>query len=248
MSTGWDNSSSGAAQTASLEVHLLGLVDFDAALALQEYLVFETAGRTDAQGTLLLCEHPPLITMGREASRTHLQTVAAELRRLEIDVRWLSRGGGAAVHAPGQLAIYPILPLDRLQLGLMDFRQRLEDAAAATCREVRVPAKRSDAQPGLWSRGGHVAMFGAAVKSWVSYHGMYLNVAPRPQYLRMVQTNATGDQATSLQAQRLRRIPMHGVRESLIRHISNRFGYERVHVYTGHPALRRETRRIIVHA
>jgi len=248
MSTGCDNSSSGAAQTASLEVHLLGLVDFDAALALQEYLVFETAGRTDAQGTLLLCEHPPLITMGREASRTHLQTDAAELRRLEIDVRWLSRGGGAAVHAPGQLAIYPILPLDRLQLGLMDFRQRLEDAAAATCREVRVPAKRSDAQPGLWSRGGHVAMFGAAVKSWVSYHGMYLNVAPRPQYLPMVQTNATGDQATSLQAQRLRRIPMHGVRESLIRHISNRFGYERVHVYTGHPALRRETRRIIVHA
>lgn len=147
MSTGWDNSSSGAAQTASLEVHLLGLVDFDAALALQEYLVFETAGRTDAQGTLLLCEHPPLITMGREASRAHLQTDAADLRRLEIDVRWLSRGGGAAVHSPGQLAIYPILPLDRLQLGLMDFRQRLEDAAAATCREVRVPAKRSDAQP-----------------------------------------------------------------------------------------------------
>lgn len=139
MSTGWDNSSSGAAQTASLEVHLLGLVDFDAALALQEYLVFETAGRTDAQGTLLLCEHPPLITMGREASRAHLQTDAADLRRLEIDVRWLSRGGGAAVHSPGQLAIYPILPLDRLQLGLMDFRQRLEDAAAATCREGSRP-------------------------------------------------------------------------------------------------------------
>jgi lipoyl(octanoyl) transferase len=236
------------AAAAALEVRLLGLVDFDAALALQERLVYELSGRDDAQGALLLCEHPPLITLGREASAAQVTADPDNLRACEIDVRWIARGGGAVVHAPGQLAVYPILPLQRLGLGLNEFRTRLEESAVATCRDVRVPAKRRASEPGLWSRCGQVAYFGAAVKSWISYHGLFLNVDPDPSFLSLVSGSADGERPTSLQALLLRPVSMAGVRESMVRHVANRFGYERFHIYTGHPWLRRTTQKVCQHA
>lgn len=236
------------AQTAALEVRLLGLVDFDAALALQERLVYELSGRDDAQGALLLCEHPPLITLGREASAAQVAADPEDLRACEIDVRWIARGGGTVVHAPGQLAVYPVLPLERLRLGLHEFRTRLEEAAVAVCHDMRVAARRCPSEPGLWSRCGQVAYFGAAVKSWVSYHGLFLNVDPDPSFLSLVARSSGGERATSLQSLRLRPVSMAGVRESMIRHIADRFGYGRYHIYTGHPWLKRTTQKVCVHA
>jgi lipoate-protein ligase B len=242
------NRPDGTAATAALEVRLLGLVDYDAALSLQERLAYELSGRDDRQGALLLCEHPPLITLGREASAAEVTADPDNLRACEIDVRWIARGGGTVIHAPGQLAIYPVLPLARLGLGLNDFRARLEEAAIAACRDMRVPAKRRPSEPGLWSRCGQVAYFGAAVKSWVSYHGLFLNVDPDPSFLSLVSGRPEGEPPTSLQALLLRPVSMAGVRESVIRHIAERFGYERFHIYTGHPWLRRTTQRVCVHA
>jgi lipoate-protein ligase B len=238
----------GPAAAAALEVRLLGLVDFDAVLALQERLVYELSGRDDAQGALLLCEHPPLITLGREACAAQVTADPDDLRACEIDVRWIARGGGTVIHAPGQLAVYPVLPLARLGLGLSEFRARLEEAAVAVCRDMRVPVKRRPSEPGVWSRCGQVACFGAAVKSWVSYHGLFLNVDPDPSFLPLVAGNPGGERPTSLQALLLRPVSMAGVRESMIRHVAERFGYDRFHIYTGHPWLKRTTQKVCVHA
>jgi lipoate-protein ligase B len=242
------NRPEGTAAAASLEVRLLGLVDFDAALALQERLVYELSGRNDAQGALLLCEHPPLITLGREASAAQVTADPDDLRACEIDVRWIARGGGTVVHAPGQLAVYPVLPLQRLGWGLDEFRTRLEEAAVSACRDVRVPAKRRASEPGLWSRCGQVAYFGGAVKSWISYHGLFLNVDPDPSFLSLVAGRPDGERPTSLQALLLRPVSMARVRESMIRHVASRFGYERFHIYTGHPWLKRTTQKVCLHA
>ena len=242
------NRREGTAAAAALEVRLLGLVDFDAALALQERLVYELSGRNDAQGALLLCEHPPLITLGREASAAQVTADLDDLRACEIDVRWIARGGGTIVHAPGQLAVYPILPLQRLALGLDEYRTRLEEAAVAVCRDMRVPVKRRPPEPGVWSRCGQVAYFGGAVKSWISFHGLFLNVDPDPSFLSLVSGNPGGERPTSLQALLLRPVSMAGVRESMIRHIAERFDYERFHIYTGHPWLKRTTQKVCQHA
>ena len=236
------------APAAALEVHLLGLVDFDAAVALQERLVFELSGRDDLQGALLLCEHPPLITLGREASSAHVLAEPDELKALEIDVRWISRGGGAITHAPGQLAVYPVLPLGRLGLGLTEYRSRLEEALVAVCHDLRIPAKRRAGELGVWSRSGRVASIGGAVKSWVSYMGAYLNVEPHPSFLGLTSSDPGGDRCTCLQAQRLQRISMSAVRESVLRHIASQFEYQRRHIYTGHPLLKRSKRRVCLHA
>jgi len=239
-------SSHATTHASSLEVYLLGCVDYASALALQEQAVFDISGRDDSRGVLLICEHPPLITLGREASRAD---VRADERQLEeIDVRWVARGGGAIVHAPGQVAAYLIAPLDRLGLGVADYRARMEDAGVAVCHDMHVPAKRRPNEPGLWSRGGQVGLFGASVKSWVSYHGLYLNVDPHPSFLKLASVNSRGDFPTMLQAQRIDRASMAAVRESLVRHLVERFRYERHHIHTGHPGLRRELRKVCLHA
>jgi hypothetical protein len=76
---------------------------------------------------------------------------------------------------------------------------------------------------------------------------MYLNVDPDAGLLRLVRTNPAGERSTTLQAQRVRRTSMAAVRESVIRHVVDQFDYERYHVYTGHPQLKRTSRRICLH-
>jgi lipoyl(octanoyl) transferase len=232
----------------ALEVHLLGLVDFESALFLQERLVYEIAGRNDKLGALLICEHPPLVTVGREGSRAHILVDQRELTARQMEVRWLNRGGGCLVHAPGQLAVYPIVALDRLQLGLDAYRERLETAVCDVCGDLKLTGRRRDDEPGVWARSKQVAHVGVAVKSWVAHHGLFINVCQAPEFLRIVRANRTGQRPSSLAAERLRTTAMHEVRESVIRHVAARLGYEHTHLYTGHPLLRRTQRRIYVHA
>src|SRR5690606_4207597 len=140
----------------------------------------------DTQGMLLLCEHPPLITIGREGSRGQILLSDAELEARQIDVRWIGRGGGAVMHVPGQLAMYPILPLQRLGLGIADFRDRLDAAVMAVCRQLRIPAKRLPDASGIWSRGGQVARFGASLTGGVTLHGAWLDVCSEPGFLNVL--------------------------------------------------------------
>jgi lipoate-protein ligase B len=230
---------------ASLEVHLLGLVDFDACLHLQERLAMEIAGRNDGRGGLLVCEHPPLITVGREGSRSHIHCPAEELTARQMEVRWLNRGGGCFVHVPGQLALYPILPLDRRGLSLAGFRERLELAVIDLCAELRVEATRDPTVSGVWTRGGQLAHVGVAVRSWISSQGLFVNVNPRMDALRLIRSG-TG-RITSLAAERRVPTAMSTVREGMIRRLAARLDYERYHLYTGHPLLRR-TRRVVAYA
>ncbi|QDT56967.1 Octanoyltransferase [Caulifigura coniformis] len=231
----------------SLEVHLLGLVDFTSALALQERLAFDLGDETSPAGVLLIAEHPPGITLGRDASSQHVLADAETLARREIPVNWVGRGGPAICHAPGQLAIYPILPLDRLGLGLEEFRRRLESAVVDVCHELRVAAKRRESEPGVWTRYGQVAQFGAAVRSWVTTHGMFLNVTTDPGFLKLV-ASTPGERATTLQSLRLAPVSMNQVRESVVRHVAAHFGFSNVHTSAGHPLLRRTLRRIPLNA
>lgn len=232
----------------TLEVRLLGTVDFDAAVLLQKYLHFEISDRNDSHGVVLLCEHPPIITVGREGSRADILADPRELAARQLEFRWLNRGGGCLVHGPGQLAVYPILPLDRLQCGLGDFRARLEQAVLGCCRELRVPAWRYGDRPGVGCRSGQFAFVGATVNSWVSYNGLFINVAPRMDLMRLVRSAPEGSRVTSLAAQRLKPTSMHAVRESLVRDLAVQFGYDDWHVHTGHPLLKRERRRVHAYA
>ena len=229
----------------ALEVFLLGAVDFDAALFLQERLMRDVAqqgvSNSDAgPGRLLVCEHPPLITIGREGSRADINCDREELAARQIEVRWLNRGGGAVVHVPGQLALYPIVPLENRGLGLVAYRERLEQALIDTCRELRIRAWQKPGGSGVVCRRGQVAQVGIAVRQGVSSHGLYVNVNPRMDAIRLVRSGEI--RSSSLAAERGIPVAMPAVRESLIRRLAARLEYKRCHLYTGHPLLRRTTR------
>jgi len=234
--------------STALEVYFLGVVDFDSALFLQQRLVYEISGREDRMGGLLICEHPPIVTIGREGSRDHLLCEPGELIARQIDVRWLNRGGGTLVHVPGQLAVYPIVPLDRLQIGLTEYRKRLEQSVMDMCGEQKIVTYRRYDEPGVWCRCGQFAFVGVAVNSWVAFHGMFVNVCPHMDIIRLVQSNRRAVSVTSLAAQRHCAIHINAVRESLARHLTTQLGYHQAHYYTGHPLLRRTKKNIHAYA
>lgn len=226
-----------------LDVRLLGTVDFESAQFLQERFVYEISGRTDRFGSLFLCEHPPLITVGRSGSRAHVLLEQKELASRGLEVRWLNRGGGCLVHAPGQLAVYPVVPLERLGLGLRDYRAALVGSVLDLCGELNIAAWPVEQNCGVAGRGGAFAFVGAAVKRWIAYQGMFVNVNPLLQMQRLVTLGGNNLRPTSLEALRGRSIAMSTVRESLIRNLARRLGYAQYQVFTGHPLLVR-TRRV----
>src|SRR5262249_23497299 len=154
---------------SALQVYLLGLVDFEAALHLQRRLVYEISGDRDS-AALILCEHPPIITVGRQGSRAHILMEPEELRLRGWPLRWVNRGGGCLLHVPGQLAIYPILALDRLGLGLRAYVERLQKVVIALLDDFSIRGETRPDQTGVWVRSRPILGAGVAVRDWVTYY------------------------------------------------------------------------------
>src|SRR5262249_46918188 len=124
---------------SSLQVYLLGAVDFDDMLRCQRRLVYEVSGDR-SRAVLILCEHTPFISIGRDGGGEHVGYEPHELVAREWPLRWVNRGGGCLLHFPGQLAVYPILPLDRLGLDLQGYLDRLHGALLDVITNMEVPA------------------------------------------------------------------------------------------------------------
>lgn len=226
------------APAAALRIYLLGQVDFEVALAFQRRLLYEVSGDR-AQAALVLCEHPPLITVGRQGSTTHILAEAGELRARMLRVRWVNRGGGCLLHAPGQLAVYPVLPLDRLGLGLQDYLARLEASLLAVADDFGIRGHGAASLPGVWVGPRLLAGVGVAVRDWVTYFGAYLNINPALEPFRLVHCGGPEGRMTSLE--RERRAPLRAalVRDRLLEHFLARFPFGRTALFTDHPALPR---------
>ena len=117
-----------------------------------------------------LVEHPPVFTLGLNASREHL------LAPGDIPVVQIDRGGQVTYHGPGQLVIYPLLNLRRHTLGVRDLVTALENAIIAFAADLGVDAQSSRAAPGVYVKGAKLASVGLRIRRGASYHGAALNV------------------------------------------------------------------------
>jgi lipoyl(octanoyl) transferase len=224
---------------AVLQVYLLGSVDFEAALTLQRLLVYQVAGDRSC-AALLICEHPPLITVGREGSRAHILCEPEELRARRWPVRWVNRGGGCLLHVPGQLAIYPVLALDHFGLGVRAYLERLQDVLVAVLDDFSVRGQTRPGKAGVWVGSRPVAGLGVAVRDWVAYYGAALNIDPDLTPFRRVRcVGAAEEPMTSLERERHGRLRPSLVRERLLEHFASRFGFTRTSLFSSHPALSR---------
>lgn len=234
-----------AASSTGLEVYLLGIVDFDAVIFLQQRLAGELHARDDRRGICLVCEHPPLISMGRDGSSEQILCDPQTLTARQLAIRWLDRGAGCLIHGPGQIALYPIVPVDRLGFTLAGYRDQLCQIAVNASFEQRVAAQVVPDSGSIICRSGQLGQVGITVRSGISRHGLFLNVCPWPDWLRLV--NAGQGRQSSLAIERQTLISVAAVRESLVRHLARNLGYDRVHLFTGHPLLKR-TRKIVAYA
>jgi lipoate-protein ligase B len=155
--------------------HALGLVTYRSGLAIQDRIADERAGclRPD---TLLLLEHPPTITLGRRASGADVLWDAERLRHSGIAVEWVSRGGGATLHVPGQLVGYPIVRLAHGGRAVRTFVSGLEALLLDVARSFGVRADRRKGYPGVWVDERKLASIGIEVRREISRHGFALNV------------------------------------------------------------------------
>jgi lipoyl(octanoyl) transferase len=239
---GLEQATAGAPTTVApvLQAYLLGSVDFDAALTLQRYLVYQVAGDRGS-AALVLCEHPPLITVGRHGSRSHLLCEPDELRARRWPVRWVNRGGGCLLHLPGQLAIYPILPLDALGLGLHDHLERLQQVLLAVLDDFSLQGETRPNHAGVWVGGRPIASIGVAVRSWVTYFGAALNINPHLEGFRHVRCHSSTEQPmTSLERERRGPLRPSLVRERVLEHFANAFPFARTSLFFEHPLIGRK--------
>jgi lipoyl(octanoyl) transferase len=235
-----------AAAEPTVTFHFLGTVDFDACLALQTRLVFEAGERDDGRIVVLLCEHPGLITIGRNGSRTHVRIGPLELRKAQLETRYVSRGGGCVLHQPGQLAIYPIVPLAQRGWSVGQYFSRLQLALveALSNLQVRVPPLAGPEETALVGRSGLLASLGVAVRNRTTLHGAWLNVNPAQQYLPRIDAISprnlpVGRKATmaSLLSERHEPVTMTRVRAALVEGLAAAFQCSRHVVTSGHPWL-----------
>lgn len=163
-----------------IETTDLGFIDVKEALEAQNSALAEAAsGRSG--GRILLAEHPAVITIGRAGvvrrfpagdPRRH----PAVLDPGDIPVVELERGGDAVYHGPGQLLFYPVLPLRRLGIGLVEYLTALERSALNELLSLGVEARLRSGLRGVWVGRSKIAFIGVAARRWITLHGMALNV------------------------------------------------------------------------
>ncbi len=230
----------------SAQSHLLGRVDYDVCLALQRRLAYEAGGHNVAGVTILICEHPRLITVGRDGSRGHIRLSGEQLRRRQLDVRWVARNGGCVLHGPGQLAVYPIIPLSSFGWNLQQVAERLRRGIAAALAEIGIRSQTVPGNFGLWGRSGQLASIAPTVVRGVTYHGAFVNVNPMMSDYAFVDSLAPektppGSKSTMgcLLSERRYGVRMPAVRSTLVQQLANALDCPRYHVWSGHPLLAR---------
>ena len=224
-----------------MEAFFLHRLEFSRCLELQLRLLGEVGVRDDGQIVLLLCEHPDIITVGRGGSSAAINRESRIIKNRQIEVIYVNRGGGCLLHCPGQLAIYPLVPLNWHGFTVGDFLERLQAGIIETLDDLGIRGHVLPGRHGIWGRTGQLAAVGVAVRNWVTYYGAYLNVCPPMGLFRLVESDPLEHSRMScLMAERRGPVRMTTVRATLVRHLSEIFGCDRYHLFTGHPLLRRE--------
>ncbi len=158
-------------------------IDYHTALRLQQHLV-ELRHEQRITDTLLLLEHPPVLTLGRNAHRENLRAPAGLLLSRGVEVIETNRGGDITYHGPGQLVGYPILDLRATipRRSVIDYVRGLEEVLIRTCAEFQLLTDRVQGRTGVWTRTGgsipekKIAAIGVHISRGITSHGFALNI------------------------------------------------------------------------
>lgn len=166
----------------------LGRIGYAAALGLQKQLV-EARYEERIGNTLLLLEHPPVLTLGRNSHRSNVIASDELLARRGVELHEINRGGDVTYHGPGQLVGYPIVDLRSItssetgkRLGPVDYVRQLEEVMIRACADFGVRTQRVVGRTGVWTMAGgsiqekKVGAIGVHISRGITSHGFALNV------------------------------------------------------------------------
>jgi lipoyl(octanoyl) transferase len=173
-----------------INVLYLGRVDYSIALELQQTLVGLVKNKRISQ-TLLLLEHPPVITLGRNAGAQNIIASREFLAANGVELHETDRGGDVTFHGSGQLVGYPIFDLRAFEprIGAVDFVRKLEEVLIRTCGDLGVVTERIPGLTGVWTQNqppGKIAAIGVHISRAVTSHGFALNVNTNLDYFKLI--------------------------------------------------------------
>jgi lipoyl(octanoyl) transferase len=208
----------------------LGLMGYGEAWALQKRLV--AARKANAiEDVLLLCEHPHVITLGRNGKREHLLASEHVLKQKGVELHATDRGGDITYHGPGQIVGYPILNLGAIRRDVVWYVRMLEEAMIRATAEFGVSAERLQGKTGIWVRAAtteeKLAAIGVHISRWVTSHGFAYNVSTDLRFFDLIVPCGIADlKATSLEKILERSIERKEVAPQLVNHFGEVFGLE----------------------
>ncbi|MGA8212239.1 MAG: lipoyl(octanoyl) transferase LipB [Candidatus Sulfotelmatobacter sp.] len=226
----------------------LGTVEYATGLRLQQQLV---ALRKEEKigDVLLLLEHSPVITLGRNAKAANVVASPELLAQRGVELFECDRGGDVTFHGPGQIVGYPIFDLrgfatpdgKRKTLGAVEFVRRLEEVLIRTCADFAIPTKRVSGFTGVWTnhRVGSVrpeaklAAIGVHISRFVTSHGFALNVNTELSFFNLIiPCGITAKAVTSMQQELGRPLDLNAVAESISRNVGAVFSSQMLWVET----------------
>ena len=211
--------------TRDLSVVSPGRIHYGEGLKLQADLVKKRrAGEID--DTLVVLEHPHVITLGSSSDVAHILVDDEERARKGIDLHKAGRGGDVTYHGPGQLVVYPILDLKPDRRDLHRYMRDLEAVLIGTAADYGIEAERDEAGTGVWTNAGKLAAIGIRVSSgWITSHGIALNVDTELRYFDTIVPCGIPDRAVTSLERELGFAPsLSEVSETLIRNFCRVFG------------------------
>lgn len=163
----------------------LGIREYNEVLNLQRRLN-AARKRKVIPDTIIFLEHDPCITVGAQGNVDNIVAGRERLNALGIKVYETDRGGNVTYHGPGQIVCYPIIDLNHYACDVTAYARNLEEAIIRTLRAFGISSDRKEGYPGVWVDGRKIAAEGIAVESWVTLHGVSLNVSPAMEHFSTI--------------------------------------------------------------
>lgn len=209
----------------------LGLINYTRAWELQDKharLLREGSGPE----TILLCEHPPTFTLGKNGRRENILLSDEQLDEKKITVVRINRGGDVTLHNPGQLVLYPILDLRQHGLSIPQYVNILEECIILVLEEIGIIAQRRPGYPGVWVNKTKIASIGINVSKGITTHGLALNVNnDLSLFLGIIPCGISGCVMTSVSSILATPYPLDILRNKLLQHLSELLGISKASIF-----------------
>lgn len=203
-----------------------GSVSYTRAYEQQKRLFEENIGKKsrgeETVNTLVFCEHPHVITVGRHGLLSNLLFPEALLKEKGVELIQTDRGGDITYHGPGQLVVYPVFDLENFGIGLKEYIRRLEESVIRLLAHYSVDAERLAGATGVWletdnpARARKICAIGVKSSRFITMHGLALNIATHLDYFRLINPCGFTDKGvTSLEKEMGHRIDPKDLKERL---------------------------------